>query len=210
MNKLFDFLKKGPILFVSCHPDDIELGCGGIINQLKNQTKIFVVTLSKNKKNPKHKNLVKEHLQSLRSLGIDSNNIFLADFTTREFSYSRQKILDYLWNLNKKIQPTCVFIPPYDLHQDHQVCNDECQRVFRTQSIIQYHLSRSTNFLAPNMFVKLHKQDLEKKIKAILKYKTHKDKYYFKKSTITALCQTAGVKLEIPLSESFSVISIVL
>jgi len=122
---LFDFIKKGPILFLSSHPDDAEYGCGGLLSKLKGKVPIYVVTLSKNQKNPLHKNLMKEQQESLRILGISKENNIIADFITREFSSSRQEICDFLWDINRKIAPTCIFTPPYDMHQDHQLTHDE-------------------------------------------------------------------------------------
>jgi len=116
----FDFVKEGPILFIGCHPDDVEIGCGGVIHKLKNKVPIYVITLSKNSKNPNNKNLVKEHLESLKTLGVKKQNIILGDFITREFSYSRQEILDFLVSEGKKINPTCIFTHSADLHQDHK------------------------------------------------------------------------------------------
>ena len=52
MNKTLDFIQKGPILFIGCHPDDVELGCGGLLNRLRNTTEFYILTLSKTQKNP--------------------------------------------------------------------------------------------------------------------------------------------------------------
>lgn len=205
-----DFAKKGPVLFIGCHPDDVELGCGGLINKLRNKIPIYVLTLSKNQKNEKNKNLLEEQKQSLKSLGIQSNNIILGNFITREFSYARQEICDYLWQMNKKINPTTVFIPPYDLHQDHQICNAESLRVFRTNTVLEYDILRSSNFNKPTVFVRLSKKDLDAKLHAISYYHTYKNKNYFSKKLITSICEVNGAKFEIPLSEVFNPVSIIL
>jgi N-acetylglucosamine malate deacetylase 1 len=204
-----DFAKKGPLLFIGCHPDDIELGCGGLLNRISKKTPIYVVILSKNQKNPSNKNLLKEQKISLKTLGINEKETILADFITREFSYSRQEICDFLWKINKKINPTCVFIPPMDLHQDHQVCHNESLRVFRTKSIIEYQIPRSESNRKSLMYVKLSKKDLDMKLKALSYYKTYKNKNYYEKSSIVSKCQSAGIRLEIPLCESFNIISLV-
>ena len=204
-----DFIKKGPILFIGCHPDDIELGCGGLINKLKNDYKIHALILSKNLDQPEHKNLVMESKKSLKILGVKENNIIFGDFKSREFSYQRQEIVDYLWRIKKKIKPTCIFITPFDLHQDHQVCNMESKRVFREKSILEYDLVRSTLDRNHSMFVELTKKELDVKIKALEQYKTHSKRNYFKKQTITSIAQAGGIKQELNFCEIFKPVSII-
>lgn len=205
-----NFVKNGPILFVGCHPDDIEYGCGGLISKLNGKIPMYALTLSKNQKNPKHHNLVKEHIESLKVLGFKKNNIILGDYITREFSYSRQEICDFLWKINKKLKPSCVFIPPNDLHQDHQVCYNESLRVFKTNSLIGYDIPRSVGDIKMVMFVRLNKKNLNDKIKALMKYKTYRNKNYLKKSVIIANSESSGIKLEIPYCEVYTPISIIL
>ena len=205
-----DFLKNGSILFIGAHPDDVEIGCGGLLHKLKKLSKVYVLTLSKNLKNPNNKNLVDEQIQCLLSLGIKQKNILHGDFITREFSDNRQKICDFLWNMQKKLNPSTVFIPPHDLHQDHQVCNNECLRVFRTQSVLEYDLSRSTVFPKPSIFVTLTKKDLDAKLKALSFYKTYRKKNYFSNAALVATVSTPGIKHEIPLCEAFVAKSLII
>ena len=204
-----DLIKNGPILFIGCHPDDIELGCGGLINKLKNQHKIYTLILSKNLDQPEHKNLVIESKKSLKILGVKEKNIIFGDFKSREFSYQRQKIVDYLWQIKKKIKPTCIFITPFDLHQDHQVCNMESKRVFREKSILEYDLVRSSLDRNHSVFVELSKKELDVKIKALEQYKTHSKRNYFKKQAITSIAQSGGIKQELDFCEIFKPVSII-
>ena len=204
-----DFIKKGPVLFIGCHPDDIELGCGGLINKLKDEYEIFALNLSKNLDQPEHKNLVNESKKSLKILGVKENNIIFGDFKSREFSYQRQEIIDYLWKIKKKIKPTCVFITPFDLHQDHQVCNMESKRVFREKSILEYDLVRSSLDRNHSIFVELTKKELDVKIKALEQYKTHSKRNYFKKQAITSIAQSGGIKQELDFCEIFKPVSII-
>jgi len=204
-----DLIKNGPILFIGCHPDDIELGCGGLINKLKNQHKIYTLILSKNLDQPEHRNLVIESKKSLKILGVKEKNIIFGDFKSREFSYQRQKIVDYLWQIKKKIKPTCIFITPFDLHQDHQVCNMESKRVFREKSILEYDLVRSSLDRNHSIFVELTKKELDVKIKALEQYKTHSKRNYFKKQAITSIAQSGGIKQELDFCEIFKPVSII-
>jgi len=206
---IFDFVKKGPLLFLSPHPDDVEYGCGGLLSKLKGKIPVYVATLSKNQKNSKNKNLLKEQKESLKILGVPPHRNFIADFITREFSYSRQEICDFLWKLNRKIEPTCVFTPPFDLHQDHQVTYNESLRAFKTKSVIEYDIPRSEKNPTPVLFIQLNKKNLEDKLRALSKYQTYKNKTYFKKSVIRAACQSPGIKVEIPICEAYNPVSII-
>ena len=205
-----DFVKEGTILFIGAHPDDVELGCGGLLHKLKQKNRIFVITLSKNQKNPKNKNLVSEQKKCLKILGVPEKNILFADFITREFSYSRQKVCDYLTEIKKKLSPTTVFIVPNDLHQDHQVVNSEAKRVFRTQNLLEFYIPRSTVYPTFSVFVKLNKENLNAKIKALSMYKTYKNKNYFSKEAINSLSVVNGLRFDLGLSECFTPISIFL
>ena len=206
MNLIFDQNEK--ILFIGCHPDDIELGCGGLIQKLPND-KIFAVILSKNNNKPEQKNLMNESTKSLKILGFKTKNIIFKDFKTREFSYSRQKICDYLWTIKKKIKPTCVFTTPNDLHQDHRVCNIETQRVFRDKSIFEYDLARSTIYEKSIMFVTLGKKEMMMKVKALEQFKTYKNKNYFDKDLILSQAKNAGIKQNIKFAEVFRPLTII-
>jgi LmbE family N-acetylglucosaminyl deacetylase len=206
----FGFLKKGPILFIGCHPDDVELGCGGTIHRMIKHFSVYVITLSKNEQNPLNKNLVKEHKKSLKTLGVKESNIVLGDFTTRNFSSSRQEILDFLIKLNNKIQPTCIFTHSPDTHQDHKVCNDESIRAFWGRSLIEYFLPRSMFNFSPKLFIKLSKNDLDYKLKSLSHFKTYKNKNYFSKTSTITHSQFWGMRNQIPLSEAFSPASIII
>lgn len=206
MNLIFDQNEK--ILFIGCHPDDIELGCGGLIQKLPND-KIFAVILSKNNNKPEQKNLMSESTKSLKILGFKTKNIIFKDFKTREFSYNRQEICDYLWTIKKKIKPVCVFTTPNDLHQDHRVCNIETQRVFRDKSIFEYDLARSTIYDKSIMFVTLGKKEMMVKVKALEQFKTYKNKNYFDKDLILSQAKNAGIKQNIKFAEVFRPLTII-
>jgi LmbE family N-acetylglucosaminyl deacetylase len=58
------------ILFLGGHPDDIELGCGAFLHKIAGYSEVRCITLSDNSRNPELKNIVSEHLASLKTLGV--------------------------------------------------------------------------------------------------------------------------------------------
>src|SRR4030095_16677466 len=96
------------ILFLGAHPDDIELGCGALLNHIVNQTDVLCVTLSDNQSNPDLKNVKDEHYKSMSVLGVLKEKIILGPFTTRVFPNSRQDILEYFLRLRKDFSPDLI------------------------------------------------------------------------------------------------------
>jgi LmbE family N-acetylglucosaminyl deacetylase len=68
------------LLFLGAHPDDIELGCGALIADVSDQTSIYCMTFSDNRKNPELQNLVSEHYESMRALGLKDEQVELGTF----------------------------------------------------------------------------------------------------------------------------------
>ncbi len=81
------------LLFLGAHPDDIELGCGALLADLVGQADVYCMTFSDNQKNPELKNLVEEHYNSMRVLGLREDQIELGTYETRRFPEFRQDIL---------------------------------------------------------------------------------------------------------------------
>ena len=90
------------IFFIGAHPDDIEIGCGALIANIQKSTEVFCVTLSDNQDNPLLKNVVREHNESMRILGVDEKHRFLENFITRRFQHSRQEILLFQKSQNSR------------------------------------------------------------------------------------------------------------
>lgn len=209
MNKNILFSGKR-VFFIGAHPDDIELGCGALISNIIDMAEIFCITLSDNQKNPILRNLVNEHYESMKILGVDKDHVMLESFQTRMFIHERQEILEYIYLLNKKYTPEIVFVhTSSDLHQDHGVVNEECKRAFRGTSIFGYDVIRSSNGFSPTFFLEVTEADANKKIAALNAYQTYKDLYYFNNDLTRAILVKNGALAERPFAEGFDIMKIV-
>ena len=198
------------IFFIGAHPDDIEIGCGALIANIQNFTEVFCITLSDNQKNPSLVNVVKEHNESMRILGIDEEHSFLESFETRRFIHSRQEILEYLFSMNKKYKPDMVFVHSNsDLHQDHGTVTQESLRVFRGTSLFGYDVIRSSYGFFPTFLIEVNESDVEKKIEALSAYKTYKDIYYFAPELTRAIMVRNGAIAEKKYAEGFDILRII-
>jgi LmbE family N-acetylglucosaminyl deacetylase len=156
------------VFFIGAHPDDIEIGCGALIANIQKTAEAFCITLSDNQQNPLLINLVREHNESMRILGVDEKHRFLKSFETRRFKQSRQEILEYLFSMNRKYRPDMVFVHSNaDLHQDHGTVTQESLRVFRRTSLFGYDVIRSSYGFFPTFLIEVSESDVKKKIEAL-------------------------------------------
>lgn len=198
------------IFFIGAHPDDIEIGAGALIANLKGKSEVFCVTLSDNQKNPSLKNLADEHKRSMRILGIDADHDYLENFETRRFKQSRQDILEYLFSLNKKHQPDVVFVhSDADLHQDHSVVTEESLRAFRGTSLFGFDVIRSSHGFFPSLLIEVVEKDVQKKIDALAAYKTYANKYYFSPELTRSILIRNGALAEKEFAEGFNIFRMV-
>jgi len=198
------------VFFIGAHPDDIEIGCGALIANIQKSTEVFCVTLSDNQDNPLLKNVVREHNESMRILGVDEKHRFLENFITRRFKHSRQEILEYLFSMNRKYQPDMVFVHSNaDLHQDHSTVTQESLRAFRGTSLFGYDVIRSSYGFFPTLLIEVNESDVEKKIEALAAYHTYKTKYYFAPELTRAIMIRNGSIAEKKYAEGFEILRMI-
>ncbi len=198
------------VCFIGAHPDDIELGCGAFISNIRKKTEILCVTLSDNQTNPLLTNLVEEHYRSMAILGVTREQVRLGTFVTRRFPELRQEILEYLYQLNHEYQPDIVITHTRsDIHQDHQQTTEEVLRAFRGTTVLGFDALRSSYGFFPHFLVEVDARDVENKIKALGEYSTYNDKYYFDEAVLRATLVRHGALAERPFAEGFDILRIV-
>jgi N-acetylglucosamine malate deacetylase 1 len=198
------------VLVLSPHPDDGEITAGGTICRfIEEGMSIFHVIFSSCEASvPKGLPgdiLRKECIASARQLEVPENRVILLDYDVRMFPAHRQEILDDMVRLNKEIRPNLILIPSSnDVHQDHQVVHNEAIRAFKTDSSIWGYEHPWNNLVfSTDVFVKLGKRHIDKKIKALAEYKSQNSRPYFDKEYIRALAYTRGLQVHSSFAEAF-------
>ena len=198
------------VLFLGAHPDDIELGCGALLHHIVKHTDVLCVTLSDNQKNPDLKNVMEEHYEAMAVLGVPKEKIILGPFTTRVFHESRQEILEYFLKLRREFTPDLIFVhSKQDVHQDHLTMTDEALRAFRGITVLGFDVVRSSYGFFPHFLVEVTEEDVNKKIEALSKYETYRDRYYFNSELTRAIMVRHGALAEHPFAEGFDILRIV-
>lgn len=198
------------ILFLGAHPDDIELGAGALIHNIRGQSEILCATLSDNQKNPMLKNVVEEHRASMAVLGISEESDLIETFETRKFPDMRQEVLEYLLKLRREFKPEIIFCHSQnDIHQDHNVVTQEALRAYRGLTLLGFDVVRSSYNFFPHFLVEVSEEDVDKKIEALAQYKTYHDKYYFDPTLLRATMIRHGTLAERDFAEGFDILRIV-
>lgn len=191
-------------LFLSPHPDDIELTCGATIARLVSEGHdVNVAIFSDCSIDNIHSDVSHAH----DALDIGATRYFY--YPRREFGEHRQDILDNIIKLRDDIRPDVVFIPDFDcdIHQDHMVIGWEGLRAFKmTADIIGYSHSHNQIKTGNNYFVPVERQHIDAKLKALSFYVSEQDRYYFQKDAVLGVMKYYGVQCESEYAEAFRII----
>lgn len=199
------------ILVLAPHTDDGELGCGGSIAKFCTEGKeVFYVAFSLCARSLPEElpadTLANECKKATAILGMPASNLIFLDYPVREFPAARQKILDELLQLNKKIQPDLVFLPSApDIHQDHQVIHREGLRAFKNTSIVGYELPWNNSSFHTNLFIRLSKKEVDQKISALKEYRSQSHRNYMQEDFIRSLAKVRGVQCNAEYAETFEI-----
>ncbi len=203
------------VLFLSPHTDDVELGAGGMLARfLEASYEIFWVVFSTAEDSLPHNlpkdTLKQEFLNVVKSLNLSRDNYRIFNFKVRRLHEHRQEVLEELVKIRNEFKPDLVVGPSlHDHHQDHQVVAREMIRAFKnTASIISYELPWNHVSFDAQLFIKLKKRHIQKKIDLLKNYKSQLmlNRPYFNEEFILGWAKMRGVQVKTEFAEAFEVI----
>jgi len=171
-------------LVFSPHADDVEIAMGGTIAKLSKHNDITLVTciLPTEDRAGNHDQQMIDNrgIEQAKSAGILGAQLHLIDIDAYNFTYNREyvKLFDQLIVSH---EPDVVFSCwEHDTHQDHQTLAKILYSALRKNNI-SYYMYESTNLgggvgsnqFAPQVFIDISGEPLQKKIEALKQYKTY-------------------------------------
>lgn len=197
-------------LFVGPHPDDIEIGAGGLISKLvKMGKKISLVICTDGRfgmencpgKNEEELAEIRkqEALASAKILGVSEENVYFLGFSDGGF-YDKKEMEYAIAKVLGKTKPEMVFCPDpltkNECHKDHLVIGDVVRKVSYFSPfyiIMEKYGTEKVDFKAiafymtdkPNQIVKISSKDFENQMKAI--FECHLSQYPKNCSATSAL-----------------------
>src|SRR5579864_8688621 len=107
------------VLAIGAHPDDIELGCGGLlIKGARQKHNIFMYTLTRGGASGDPEQRTKELVRSARFIG--AKDLLIDDFEDTKLTVGPE-LINHLESYINKVDPDIIFTHSHkDVHHDHR------------------------------------------------------------------------------------------
>jgi LmbE family N-acetylglucosaminyl deacetylase len=202
---LKDFLKGKAICVLGAHTDDIELGMGGSLNQLKDvgyYVKVFSTGYEGKGATSE------EFYKSMEVFGVDCPD--LDSYPTRNFHAPEwtQRIRDDVFNL--KHYDVFFTHSKYSQHLDHRILGEAVDDIIKDKTIICWDEVHCGKNIPINMWNEISTSDLLAKQRAMDCYVSQKDRPYFEGDFIATQARYRGNQILKPYAEAFNVVRLVI
>jgi LmbE family N-acetylglucosaminyl deacetylase len=122
----------------------------------------------------------------------------------------RQQVLEELIKLNNSVRPDLVLLPAAsDIHQDHQLINQEGLRAFKNTSFAGYELPWNNYRFHSSFFIRLSAGQVNKKIEALKQYGSQSHRNYMNEDFIRSLARVRGVQCNHEFAEAFEIYKLI-
>ena len=187
------------LLVVGCHPDDIEIGCGGTILSLtRAQPDLEVTWVVLSASGERAEEARVGAAAFLAAAG--SVDLRLHEFRDGFLPYGGGAVKDVFEGL-KEVEPDLVLTHTRsDLHQDHRLACELTWNTFRDHLVLEYEVPKYDGDLgAPNVFVPLSEDVAQEKCRLLLdSFGTQRGKHWFDERLFLGLMRLRGVEAAEP------------
>lgn len=175
------------ILAIGAHPDDIELGCGGLLIKAARQGhEVHMYSLTRGEASGDPNQRTKELMQSAKFIG--AKNLWIDNFDDSKLSVSSDLINHIEYFINK-VDPELIITHSHgDVHHDHRaiaLATVEAGRFI--SNILSYEIPLTRNF-TPQVFFDIT-DVVDDKIELIKIFWSQQSKLYLKAHGIKGLAE---------------------
>lgn len=187
------------ILCLGAHSDDIEIGCGGTLLQLKSRFPkvtfhwvVFSACGVRAKEAAKSANLF--------TAGCE-NAVILKDYRDGFLPYGGAAVKDFFEELKQQVNPDLVFTHwGGDAHQDHRLVSELTWNTFRDHLVLEYEIPKFDGDLGrPAVFVPLAGELCRQKTEYLLEtFESQRSKRWFEREIFLGLMRVRGMECNSP------------
>jgi LmbE family N-acetylglucosaminyl deacetylase len=183
-------------LCLGAHCDDIEIGCGGTILRLVEQSRglsmhWFVLSSTAERR------AEAERSAAAFLAGCGVTEVAVSAFRDGYFPWVGAEIKDYVESIAKRVEPDLVFTHYRDdRHQDHRIVADITWNCFRNHLILEYEVPKYDGDLGrPSLFVPLPERLAGRKVALLLEhYPSQRHRGWFEAATFRGLMRLRGME----------------
>jgi LmbE family N-acetylglucosaminyl deacetylase len=200
------------ILAIGAHPDDIELGCGGLlIKAARNGHSIFLYNLTRGEKAGDPHSRVEELRRSAKYIGAKA--LYLDRFPDTELALSSD-LINHIESCVNVCRPDLVITHPMtDTHHDHRVVAEASIEAARNVStILSYEMPLTKNFDAHLYYDISDSMDAKLELLSVFESQSHK--IFLESRAIRGLAQYRALQSrlgsDVSYAESFQIVKVAL
>ena len=192
--------KVSRVLCVGAHSDDIEIGCGGTLLQLtQNSPGIefhWLVLASNPVRAIEAENSADAFLKN-----AGQRTVSIQSFPDGFLPYSGREVKECFEALKRSFEPDLIFTHyRHDLHQDHRFLCELTWNTFRNHLILEYEIPKyDADLGTPNFFVPLPASVCDQKISMLLRhFGSQRNKQWFDADLFRGHLRLRGVEAASP------------
>ena len=200
------------ILAIGAHPDDIELGCGGLlIKSARLGHNIYMYVLTRGEASGDARQRCMELIQSAKFIGAKS--LWIDNFEDATLSVN-SKLINHIEYFIQKVHPDIILTHPVsDYHHDHRaIAKSTLEAARNNQNILAYEVLLTRNF-NPQLFYDISEVN-DDKGNLISIFESQKSKNFMNQKGIRALtryrAQQSRLNSNMEFAEGFEVMKLCL
>jgi LmbE family N-acetylglucosaminyl deacetylase len=193
------------VLAIGAHPDDIEIGAGGMLLSLaESQPGLrarYVVLTGTEDRRVEARNAASAFLPGT-DLAID-----LFDLPEGRLPAAWDRVKEVLEQVAQACSPDLIVAPsPGDAHQDHRVIGEIVPTVFRDQLYLAYEIPKWDGDLGrPAMYFPLSADKARRKVELLHKcYPSQRNRDWWDDEVFLGLARLRGMECRAPYAEAFT------
>ncbi len=175
------------ILAIGAHPDDIELGCGGLLLKAARQEHdVFMYTLTRGSASGDPEERTKELIQSAKFIG--AKRLWIDNFEDTKLSLNSELINHIEFFVNKADPDIVITHSPCDTHHDHRAVAASTVEAGRfIPNILSYEIPVTRDF-KPQVYYDIS-DVIDDKIELINIFWSQRSKMFLKSNAIRGLAE---------------------
>jgi LmbE family N-acetylglucosaminyl deacetylase len=191
------------VLALGAHPDDIEIGAGGLLLRLAGSTlrARYVVLTGTAERHQEARNAARAFMP-----GADVS-VELYDLPEGRFPAAWGSVKEILESVARSCSPDVILAPsPGDAHQDHRTIGEIVPTVFRDQLVLSYEIPKwDGDMERPSVYFPMTSDVARRKVELLHKcFPSQRARDWWDDEVFLGMARLRGIECRAPYAEAFS------